>query len=152
MTGVIEWYGPSPDRSNMSMSVLDPLGRGPTNVIDEDQNFTVELTWTVPAPEAQTLGGEFRLRVFAESIGPGQEKQIGATVTVPVAPVATGDKVYVHPIAIPANTLDGEGTTGGVNTSGCFKVAAVLQHINGTVFTDVSGYAELDGLLYVRRP
>ena len=153
MTGVIEWIpGPTPP-SAMRLDVLDPNGTAPAHVIDEDHAFTVQLTWTVPAPEAQLLGGEFRLRVYAESIGPGQETQIGATTTVPVTPIAVGDRVYVQDIDVPAHTLVGEGGAfGGAIVSGCYKLAAVLQHINGGIITEVSGYAEMDGLLFVRLP
>jgi hypothetical protein len=152
MPSIIEWPG-SPNSSAMSMEVLDTAGTNPQNVIDSGVPFTVKVKWTVPQGFAQTLGGSFRLRVYAESIGPGQEIQIGATTIVPVAPVpAPSSAFYDQSISIPAGLLLGEGELfGGVPVSGTYKLVAVLQHLN-PIATEVSGYAENDGMLFIRTP
>jgi hypothetical protein len=86
-----------------------------------------------------SLGGSFQLRAYVESLGPGQELQLGPTVTVPVV---AGQINYTATIAIPGGTLLGEGQLfGGVPVSGVYKIIAVLQHLNpGPTF--VSGFAE----------
>jgi hypothetical protein len=86
-----------------------------------------------------TLGGSFQLRAYVESIGPGQEMQLGADVNVPVV---AGQVDYTATIDIPGGTLLGEGEDfGGVPVSGVYKIIAVLQHLNPGP-TWVSGFAE----------
>jgi hypothetical protein len=86
-----------------------------------------------------TLGGSFQLRAYVESLGPGQEMQLGPTLNVPVVPGQTG---YNTAINIPGGTLLGEGQLfGGVPVSGVYKIVVVLQHLNPSP-TWVSGYAE----------
>ena len=77
MLGVIEFPN-VPHTGKMSMEVLDPTGVAPANVIDSGDPFKVKVEWTIPQGQAQLMAGSFRLRVFAESIGPGPELQIGA--------------------------------------------------------------------------
>jgi hypothetical protein len=85
------------------------------------------------------LGGSFQLRAYVESLGPGQEMQLGPTVNVNVVP---GQADYTATINVPANTLLGEGQLfGGVPVSGVYKIVAVLQHMNLTP-TIIAGYAE----------
>jgi hypothetical protein len=95
------------------------------------------------------MGGQFRLRAFVESIGPGQEMQIGPTLNVPVNP---GQTNYNATIAVPGNTLRGEGEIfNGQPVSGVYKIVAVLQHMNGGTATVVSGFAE-DNIRMFRTP
>jgi hypothetical protein len=85
------------------------------------------------------LGGTFQLRAYVESIGPGQEMQLGPDVIVPVV---AGQMKYAKTIDIPGGTLLGEGELfGGVPVSGVYKIIAVLQHMNPGP-TWVSGFAE----------
>jgi len=92
-----------------------------------------------------TLGGSFQVRAFVESIGPGQEMQLGTDVTVAAVGGLTS---YTADIPVPGGTLLGEGelypplpAVGGVPVSGVYKIIAVLQHLNpGPTF--VSGFAE----------
>ena len=133
----IEWPV-APNSSAMSVQVLDNTA-APANILDAGLQTTVRINWTVPPPLNSTLGGSFRLRAYAESIGPGQEIQIGPTENRPVVP---GQTNYAADILVPPNTLRGEGELfGGVPVSGVYKIIAVLQHLNG-VATEVSGFAE----------
>jgi len=139
----IEW--PGGVSSNMNVTVVDNTG-SPISVLEADAAFKVNITWSVPPAFASLLAGSFRLRVYAESIGPGQELQIGLDAT---EPVVTNKPNYTKTIAVNANTLKGEGQLdGGVPVSGVYKIVAVLQHLNGASASDVSGFAESDNRLF----
>lgn len=133
----IEWPV-APNSSAMTVQVLDNTA-APANILDSGLATTVRINWTVLPPHNAILGGSFRLRAFAESIGPGQEAQIGSTLTVPVVP---GQTNYTADIALAGSTLLGEGELfGGLPVSGVYKIVAVLQHLNPAA-TEVSGFAE----------
>lgn len=131
----IEWGGIGLT-SNMTNQLLDNNGLV-TNILDADQPFTVRIAWNVPPPLAPFLGGQFRLRVYVESIGPGPEQQIGQQVVSVV-----GGQVNYGPVSIvvPGNALPGEGQ-GTPPVSGVYKLVSVLQHLNPGE-TEGSGFAE----------
>ena len=139
----IEW-GVFPNQSAMSVSVLDNTA-APSNVLDSGNPFAVRVRWQVPAPINTVIGGSFRIRVFAESVGPGQEQQIGATINVPAVP---NQLDYVQNINVPGGTLQGEDVV--PSSSGVYKIVAVLQHLNGGA-NEVSGFAE-SPLVQLRTP
>ncbi len=145
----IEWPLPS-GPSDMSVFTHDNTN-APSDILDADQAFYVHVQWSVPASYAPLMPGhDFRIRVFAESIGDGQEQQIGSTVVVP----GTAGTNYVTHVKIPAGTLQGEGepTSGGDVSSGVYKLLAVLQHRNGAGNpTTISGFAE-SRLIQLRTP
>jgi hypothetical protein len=140
----IEWT-PLGFESDMTMEVRDNT-LGETYVLDSGLPFNVTVRWQIPATVVPTLGGSFRIRLYAESIGPGQEQQIGATAIVPVN--FTAD--YATVITVPGGTLQGEGA-GTPPASGVYKLVAVLQHLNPGA-NEVSGYTEFDHLLQLRTP
>ena len=131
----IEW--PGSVSSAMNVTVEDNTGN-PISILQADAPFNVKITWTVPADFVGILNGSgssFRLRVYAESIGPGQEQQIGPTEIVP----ENGGGAYDKKILVNANTLVGES----LGVSGVYKIVAVLQLLNGAgIANDVSGFAE----------
>lgn len=135
----IEW-GNYPQQSGMSMQVLDNTGSPPTTVLDTDQPFQVKVRWSVPAAEAAIIGGSFRIRVFAESMGPGQEKQVGATLVEPALPHKTDYEVTING---GMHELQGEGelTPGGERVAGLYRFTSVLQHLNPGP-NKVSGYCD----------
>jgi hypothetical protein len=138
----IEWPD-GPEESTMTVEVPDnwPVDdpAGPPTVLVASVHCHVKISWTVPSPTNQTLGGSFQLRAYVESLGPGQEMQLGPTKDVPVVP---GQEDYETTIDIPGGTLKGEGETyDGVDVSGLYKIIAVLQHMNPGP-TWVSGFAE----------
>lgn len=142
----IEW-GVFPEDSNMSVTVLDNTA-APTTVLDSGEPFDVRVEWQVPNPINDVIGGSFRIRIFAESIGPGQEEQIGATMNIPAVPNQLN---YAENINIIGSSLEGEGEAvpGGVS-SGVYKIVAVLQHLNPGA-NEVSGFAE-SPLVQLRTP
>jgi hypothetical protein len=144
----IEWGGLNL-QSNTVCQVLDP-GDAPTTVLDANVAFRVRVIWTVPPGLAPFLGGQFRLRCFAESVGPGQEQQIGGTELVPVVP---GQTNYSRDMTVGANALQGEGVNDPVTgqpVSGMYRIATVIQHLNGGP-TMGSGFAA-DALIQMRQP
>jgi hypothetical protein len=137
----IEWPT-GPESSDMTVEVPDnwPASpAGPATILVASEPCKVNIGWTVPLPHNMALGGTFQLRAYVESIGPGQEMQLGPTVSVPVVP---GLMVYAKTIDIPGGTLLGEGEDfEGVPVSGVYKIIAVLQHMNPGP-TWISGFAE----------
>jgi len=133
----IEWPV-APNESEMTVEVLDNTAV-PANIHDASKDTTVHIEWTVPPPLNTIIGGSFRLRVYAESIGPGQEIQIGTTAVVPVV---SGRTDYEADILVPGGTLTGEGAAfEGVIVSGVYRIVAVLQHLNPGA-NEVSGFAD----------
>jgi hypothetical protein len=137
----IEWPD-APESSDMTVEVPDnwpALPAGPATILVASVDSKVNIRWNVPSPHNMTLGGSFQLRAYVESIGPGQEMQLGPTKIVSVVP---GQLDYAETIDIPGGTLLGEGEDfGGVPVSGLYKIIAVLQHLNPGP-TWVSGFAE----------
>jgi hypothetical protein len=140
----IEW-GTFPNQSAMSMFVHDNTG-APSSVLDANQPFNVHVSWQVPANIAAIIGGNFRIRVFAESIGPGQEKQVGATAVVAATPGQTSYDIHV---LVNGGELQGEGA-GAPAVSGMYKLVSVLQHLNPGPNT-CSGHGE-GPMIFLRTP
>jgi hypothetical protein len=121
---------------------------GPQDILVATIPFDVKVAWQVPSPHNLALGGSFQLRAFVESLGPGQEMQLGATQ---IAPVVPGQVNYNYSFTIPGGTLLGEGQLyNGVPVSGVYKIVCVLQHLNPGP-TWISGYAE-ENLRMFRQP
>lgn len=131
-----------PETGNMSISVPDnwPVApAGPADILVSSVPFDVKVKWEIPSPHNMTLGGTFQLRAYVESIGPGQEMQIGATQIVERVP---GQINYEKTFTVPGGTLLGEGQLfEGVPVSGVYKIVCVLQHLNPEP-TWIGGYAE----------
>jgi len=146
----IEWGG-FPFTSAMTANVVD-IGQAPADVLVANQPCRVDVQWEVPAPIAALInaGHQFRLRAYAESVGPGQEKQIGATEFVPGVP---GQLAYSHAMNVAGGTLLGEGQNdaAGQPVSGLYKIACVLQLMNGTA-TRISGFGEYTRHVMFRAP
>jgi len=146
----IEWGG-LPFTSAMSAEVVD-LGQPPADVLVASQPCRIDIRWEVPAPIAALInaGHQFRVRAYAESVGPGQERQVGGTDFVPGVP---GQTVYNHSMNVAGGTLLGEGQAdaSGQPVSGLYKVACVLQLMNGTA-TRISGFGEYTRHVMFRAP
>ncbi len=125
------------------VAVLDP-GGAPETIIDTDDTFTVRVRWSVEEPGAAVLGGRWLVRAYAESIGPGQEEQLGQIRRVNVAnfaplagpPAARG---YEANVDVLAGTLDAESAT----SSGVYKLAVIVTHENPNGSpTELAGHTE----------
>ncbi len=124
---------------DLTTAVLDP-DLTPNLVLDKGLAFFVRVNWTPTGPGVQTLGGNWTIKAYAESLGPGPELQIGPSLTIPVVPI--DGHAYSESISVPANTLLAEGE-GAPPASGVYKLVVVVTHTNtlGTR-TEMAGFAE----------
>ena len=148
----IEWGNPQPP-TYMGATILDNSGAPPTDVLEAGQPFKIEVKWSVPSallPFLNPAGDAFRLRAFAESVGPGQEIQIGGT---DVVPAVAGQLSYQHTLNVTNNQLTGEGGVfNGVPVSGVYNIVVVLQHLSVGVPTIVSGFSEYPNTVMFKLP
>jgi hypothetical protein len=88
--------------------VNDPAGSAPPNIIQTDHAWNVEVEWEIDGPLAPALGGEWEVTVYAESLGGGEEKQIGDTKTVSLAaaPALPLPRQYATTVNIPTSAAD----------------------------------------------
>lgn len=91
-----------------SVVVKDPQGiEPPATIIQTDDEWTIEVHWSLDGPAAPFLCGQWQVAAFVESIGPGEEKQVGETQTVPMdaAPPLPTPRTYTTTIVVPAGEL-----------------------------------------------
>jgi hypothetical protein len=117
-----------------TLMVRDNNGN-PSQVLEAAAPFSIDTWWSIDAAAARVLGGQWEVAAYVESIGPGQEKQVGSTRTVPL----TGGTNYSTTITVPANTLVDDPASG---QSGAYKLVAVLTHRNFNKLSDVAALAE----------
>ncbi len=84
-----------------------------TNLIRTTQDWGVKVKWTMTGPLASFLEAEFHLKVFLESIGPGNEYSLPPadvivnTLSVPLTfPGGVPTREYAVDIPIPAGTVE----------------------------------------------
>ncbi len=147
----IEW-GITGFSSDMTCRVLDNTTAAPSNVLQAGTPFRIEIRWKVPVELASLVsaGDSFRLRAYAESVGPGQEIQVGSTE---IEPGVFNKLDYVHTMIVNPNPLLGEGVAfNGQPVSGIYNIMCVLQHLNGGVPTGHSGMAEYANTVMLKAP
>ena len=147
----IEW-GVLNLSTSMTFNVLDNNGLVPTEVLSAGVPFQIAVNFQVPAGVAALIGAgdTFRLRAYAESVGPGQEVQIGQRIVPGVAFQTNYNNVIIN---INPNPLLGEEQPfGGQPVSGMYNIACVLQHLNGGVSTMNSGMADYQRTVMFRAP
>jgi hypothetical protein len=115
-------------------TVLDNNG-APSSVLDAGLDFTIQTEWEISALAALLMGGQWEVAAYVESIGPGPEQQVGATVVVPL----DGSTTYSAVITVPANTLPDNL---GPGQSGAYKMVVLLTHRNFGKVSDVSAIVE----------
>jgi hypothetical protein len=147
----IEWANTGRE-SPMTFRIVDPGMVPARNVLVAGDPFDIEIFWEVPADLLDLVGpcDQFRLRAFAESVGPGQEMQVGPTDIVDGVP---GQASYTHTMHVTANPLLGEGQKhNGEDVSGLYIFTCVLQHLNGGNATGISGAADYTRRVLFRAP
>ena len=124
-------------------AVIDRDGN-PNRVIDDQFAFDVKIKWSVRPPStAKVLDGQWTVKLYAESVGPGPEKQIGTT-TRP----ATGVAAYKATITVPAGTLPSDVPP----DSGVYKLVIVITYRNTLgQLTEMAAFAE-GPMVLLRRP
>lgn len=148
----IEFPGPYTG-TGPDVTLIDP-GGAPTTIIDTDDPFQVQVDWSVGLPQATLLGGQWLVRAYAESVGPGQEIQLGAVqpTQVPVSNFidVPPDRRYQATINVPAGSLEAESDA-GAQSSGVYKLVVVLTHQNLGSATVIAGFSE-GPLIQLREP
>ena len=120
------------------VSLPDPDGT-PNRVLDRNLGFRIHAQWTVTGGVSTTIGGTWRVRAFAESMGPGPEYDLGSVDT---AVVPQDPHTYISHILVPGNTMD----------VGVYKLVIVITHTNSLgVATEMTGFAE-GPLFQIREP
>lgn len=117
---------------NLTAALIDSTGT-PNRVLERNQPCSIKVDWSINGPVAPGLGGDWRIQVFMESMGPGPELSIGTT-TVPlnsVPPAAVRN--YTATLNIPGGTVPADGT---------YKLTLVLTHTNLGVPDRMAGFVE----------
>lgn len=149
-------FPPALAGSGPDVEVLDS-GGAPNTIIDTDDPFTLRVRWAINQPGAALLGGQFIVRAYAESVGPGVERQIGPAVPrgvntgTPGGPPARLD--YRADVNVPAGTLSAEepASTGGPESSGVYKLVVIVTHQNFGGATVLAGFSE-GPIIQMRNP
>lgn len=124
----------------IAVSVADPAvgAYPPATIVQRDHAWQINVNWTINGPAALGLGGDWTVRAFLESVGPGYEGQAGPTMTVPVsaAPPAF-TRAYSTTISVPAAiTIPGF-------TEGAYWLTILINYSNGGVPGEIAGVEEL---------
>lgn len=149
----IEW-GLSGVASPLNFRVVDVSGVQPLNVVQKTDPLRLAFDFQVPSPFHGWMNAShsFRLRAYAESIGPGPELKLGETTITGVRHQTN----YAGFFDVPAGTLPGEGDSDpatGQPVSGTYNIIVVLQMLNGNHDMGVSGIDDQgERLVMVRTP
>jgi len=104
----------------------------PTTVIKTTDHFHVQVHWHITGTAATTLGGEFIVKVFAESLGPGPEVLLGSVVKqVSDAPPSL-DRHYMVDILVNPNPLP----------EGPYRLVSAILYRNGGIPGNIAGVEE----------
>ena len=110
-------------------------------IIDRKDAWNITVNWNTSGFLAPAIGGNWQVRAFLESMGPGFEGQVGPTVSV----AAPGPLSKSATINVPA-----ANTIGGL-IAGAYKLVVTLTHVNPAP-TGVAGYEESIVLQFVDEP
>jgi hypothetical protein len=129
-----------------TLTVLDP-GQAPTTILDADQPFSLRIEWSVGGAWIATIGGEWLVRAYAESIGPGVERQLGAPGPLVVSlsnytpgTAFPGQRIFTATIVVPAGQLPAESPPPN-EQSGVYNLVTVITHRNFGADTELAGSA-----------
>lgn len=124
----------------IAVSVLDPTvgAYPPPSIVQRDHAWQIQVNWTISGPAALGLGGDWTVRAFVESVGPGYEGQAGPTVTVPLASSPPAfNRAYSATINVPpANTIAGFDP-------GAYWLTILINYENMGVPGEIAGVEEL---------
>jgi hypothetical protein len=115
--------------------VRDPHGiEPPSTIIQLEHPWEIRVDLELSGVAAPFLCGEFEVKAFAESIGPGPEKQVGQTQVVPldVAPPLPTPRSYRTTIHVAAGEL----------SEGAYKLVTLITYKNGGLPLEMAAYVE----------
>lgn len=115
--------------------VRDPQGiEPPSTILQLEHPWIIEVHWTLSGVAAPFLCGEFEVKAFAESIGPGPEKQVGATQRVPLN--------VVLPLPTPRSYRTSIHVAAGELGEGAYKLVTLITYKNGGLPMEMAAYVE----------
>lgn len=115
--------------------VRDPHGiEPPSTILQLEHPWAIQVNWSLSGVAAPFLCGEFEVKAFAESIGPGEEKQVGATQRVPLSVVSPlpMPRSYGTTIHVPAGEL----------SEGAYKLITLITYKNGGLPLEMAAHIE----------
>ncbi|MBI1278663.1 MAG: hypothetical protein GC179_11105 [Anaerolineaceae bacterium] len=96
----------------------------PLNIVRLSDPWHVHVQWSVNGSIVPLIAGTWHVRVYAESMGPGAEMEVGSLdVAVNAEPLSGLSRSYDRRIIVPANLA---GLTDGV-----YRITTVLTIDNG---------------------
>jgi hypothetical protein len=136
-----------------TVTVLDPA-QAPTTILDADQPFSLRIDWTIGGGWLPAIGGEWLVRAYAESVGPGDEKQLGVTMTVPLSTWTPGpnpgERSFTTTINVAPGELKAEQPPPD-EQSGVYQLVTIITHQNFGADTELAGFAE-GPVIQMRQP
>ena len=124
----------------IAVSIVDPAAGAypPSSIVQRDHAWRINVNWTINGSAALGLGGDWTVRAFLESVGPGFEGQIGPTMSVPVSSATPSfSRSYATTINAPAaNTIP------GLN-DGAYGLTVLINYSNGGVPGEIAGVVEM---------
>jgi len=127
-----------------NVSVLDP-DSNPNTVLDTGLPFYIRVEWSIAGGVAPLIAGTWYVSAYADSVGPGPEVQVGATMPVPL----TGPLNFSTTITVPPGALP---SASGSASSGVYELVTIITHTNVFgVATEMTGFAE-GPLIQMRTP
>ncbi len=125
-------------------TVLDP-DLNPNNILQENLGGTCQMDWSFTGSATQFLEQTtFTVNLYAESIGPGPDVQVGPSVIVPgSAHTPPGLNApppwnYTANVAIPPNSLPATGP----NASGVYRLTTVITNSIGGQRDQLAGFVD----------
>jgi hypothetical protein len=89
--------------ANFTSTVVEVGGAAPVTIIGTDQNWRIDVHWETSGILSQFLPGTWHVEGYIETVGLGQEKEVGQ-VDVPLTP-GPGTLMYDASINVPAGTV-----------------------------------------------
>jgi hypothetical protein len=121
----------------ISTVVFSP-GPNPTTIVTVNTPWNIRVDWSVTGFTVSGLGGEWQVRGFLESMGPGFEGQVppapAPAVQVTSVPLIGGiTRNYTQVLAVPANPAI---------LAGPYKLVVTITHTNAGIPTTYAAYIE----------
>lgn len=126
------FLGPSLNATVNSV-VLDPVGFQPNTIIQTEDAWVVRVNWQISGPGAPMLAGDWTVRAFLESIGPGFEGQVGPAKVV---------SLNTAPPAAVRNYTTDINIAGGAVPAGAYKLVTLINYSHLGVPGEMAAYTE----------
>jgi hypothetical protein len=83
-------------------ATVTSAGGNPQTIFKASDPWSIRVDWQLNGPGVLLASGDWHVRAFLESMGPGFEGQVGPTVDEPVGAPATSHS-YSRTISVPAS-------------------------------------------------